>query len=112
MKKGNSRRRRFVIDLAGVRSAARLHAALAEKLPLPEHYGRNLDAFHDVLTEFGARWSIVFRNAGTVTKGLRAVCTDAMEETPGLNIVFGDGDENCGKGAKEASNAKVQRRRA
>ena len=46
MKKGNSRRRRFIVDLAGIRSAARLHAALAEKLPLPEHYGRNLDAFH------------------------------------------------------------------
>lgn len=90
MKKGNSRRRRFIVDLAGVRSAARLHAALAEKLPLPEHYGRNLDAFHDVLTEFGARWSIVFRNAGTVTKRLRAVCTDAMEETPGLDVVFKD----------------------
>ena len=90
MKKGNSRRRRFIVDLTGIRSAARHHAALAEKLPLPEHYGRNLDAFHDVLTEFGARWSIVFRNAGAVTKGLRAVCTDAMEETPGLDVVFKD----------------------
>ena len=90
MKKGNSRRRRFIVDLAGVRSAARLHAALAEKLPLPEHYGRNLDAFHDVLTEFGARWSIVFRNASAVAKGLRAVCTDAMEETPGLDVMFKD----------------------
>ena len=88
MKKGN--RQRFIVDLAGVRSAARLHAALAEKLPLPEHYGRNLDAFHDVLTEFGARWSIVFRNAGAVTKGLRAVCADAMEEIPGLDVVFKD----------------------
>ena len=90
MKKGNSRRRRFIVDLTGIRSAARLHAALAEKLPLPEHYGRNLDAFHDVLTVFGGRWSIVFRNAGAVTKGLRAVCTDAMEETPGLDVVFKD----------------------
>ena len=106
MKKGNSRRRRFIVDLAGICSAARLHAALAEKLPLPEHYGRNLDAFHDVLTEFGGRWSIVFRNAGAVTKGLRAVCADAMEETPGLDVVFA-GDEDCGKGAKGA-----QRRRA
>ena len=101
MKKGNSRRRRFIVDLAGICSAARLHAALAEKLPLPEHYGRNLDAFHDVLTEFGGCWSIVFRNAGAVTKGLRAVCADAMEETPGLDVVFAGG-EDCGKGAKGA----------
>ena len=55
-----TRKRRFTVDLAGVRSAARLHAALAEQLPLPEHYGRNLDAFHDVLTEFGQSWRIVF----------------------------------------------------
>lgn len=89
MKKNNaSSRRRFVVDLAGVRSATRLHAALAAQLPLPAHYGRNLDAFHDVLTEFGGCWSIVFRHAGTVTDGLRAVCADAMDETPGLDIVF------------------------
>ena len=89
MKKGNaSSRRRFVVDLAGVRSAARLHDALAAQLPLPAHYGRNLDAFHDVLTEFGGCWSIVFCNAGAVAEGLRAVCADAMDETPGLDIVF------------------------
>ena len=90
MKKTAVRRKRFVVDLAGVRSAARLHAALAAALPLPEHYGRNLDAFHDVLTEFGGNWSIVFRNAGAVAKGLRAVCADAMEETPGLKVEFED----------------------
>ena len=82
------RHRRFVIDLAGVRSATRLHAILAEKLPLPEHYGRNLDAFYDVLTEFGPRWRIVFRNAGAAMNALRAVCEDAMAETPGLEILF------------------------
>ena len=88
-KQGNAyRRRSLVVDLAGVRSAARLHDALAAQLPLPAHYGRNLDAFHDVLTEFGGCWSIVFRHAGAVAKGLRAVCADAMEETPGLDIVF------------------------
>jgi len=87
-KKSTSRRRSFVVDLAGVRSAARLHAALVAQLPLPQHYGRNLDAFYDVLTESGGSWSIVFRNAGAVAEGLRAVCSDAMAETPGLDIVF------------------------
>ena len=82
------RKRRFVVDLAGVRSAARLHAVLAESLPLPECYGRNLDALYDVLTEFGSSWRIVFRNASAAIKGLRAVCEDAMSETPGLEIEF------------------------
>lgn len=86
--KGNTRTRRFTVDLAGVKDAAGLHAALAEQLPLPEHYGHNLDAFHDVLTEFGAKWRIVFKNAGAAAAGLRAVCADAMEETPGLEVFF------------------------
>ena len=97
MKKGKSgkvgsrpRRKVFIVDLAGVRSAAKMHDALAAALPLPEHYGRNLDALHDVLTEFGGSWKIVFRNAGAVARGLRAVCMDAVEETPGLQVEFDD----------------------
>ena len=86
--KGKSGKKCFTVDLAGVRSAARMHAALAESLPLPEHYGRNLDAFHDVLTEYGGNWKITFRNAGAVARGLRAVCADAMAETPGLVVAF------------------------
>ncbi len=78
----------FTVDLADARSAAKMHDAIAAALPLPEHYGRNLDAFHDVLAEFGGSWKIVFRNAGAVARGLRAVCADAMAETPGLEIVF------------------------
>ena len=86
--KGKSGKKCFTVDLAGVRSAARMHAALAESLPLPEHYGRNLDAFHDVLTEYGGNWKITFRNAGAVARGLRTVCADAMAETPGLVVAF------------------------
>jgi ribonuclease inhibitor len=86
--KGRPERRVFTIDLAGVRSAAKMHDALAAALPLPAHYGRNLDALHDVLTEFGGSWTVVFRNAGAVARGLRAVCADAVEETPGLQVSF------------------------
>ena len=81
-------KRFFTVDLAGVRSAAKMHDAIAAALPLPEHYGRNLDALYDVLNEYGCNWKIVFRNAGTVARGLRKVCADAMAETPGLETVF------------------------
>ena len=90
MKKDGPGRRIFTVDLAGVRSAAKMHEAIAAALPLPAHYGRNLDAFHDVLTEYGGNWRIVFRNAGTVARGLRTVCSDAVDETPGLQISFED----------------------
>ena len=78
----------YIVDLARVHDAESLHDALAAQLPLPTHYGRNLDAFYDVLTEFGCDWRIIFRNAGPAADGLRDVCRDAAEETEGLDIVF------------------------
>ena len=67
-------KKEFVIDLSGAHDAAALHTALAAGLPMPAHYGRNLDALFDVLTEYGAGWRIVFRGAGPEMEGLRAVC--------------------------------------
>lgn len=79
------RRRRFTIDLSTVGDdAGALHKLLRAALPLPEYYGDNLDALYDVLTEFGATWTLVFR--GTPPPGLKAVCEDAAAETPGLSI--------------------------
>lgn len=78
----------FVVELQGVDTPEALHAALAAQLPLPAHYGRNLDAFYDVLTECGANWRIVFRHAGAAAAGLRQVCADAAAEGAGAEIVF------------------------
>ena len=39
------------LEGARIRSNAELHAAFAGTLELPEDYGNNLDALHDVLTE-------------------------------------------------------------
>lgn len=39
-----------VIDGSRIRTEAQFHAALAEKLPLPDYYGKNLDALWDVLS--------------------------------------------------------------
>ena len=78
----------FVIDLTGVADIGALQDALVANLPLPPEYGRNLDAFYDVLTEYGTDWRIVFRNAGRVATPLKAVCRDAVAETPGLEVVF------------------------
>ncbi len=59
------------IDLAGVSSREQLHGLLREALALPEHYGNNLDALHDVLSE-GAPRDIVFRNADQADGGMTA----------------------------------------
>ena len=80
----------FTIDLKGIRLATRLHAKLAEILPVPEGYGRNFDALYDFLTERGANLKVVFKNAANVSQVLRQVCSDAVHETPGLEITFED----------------------
>lgn len=66
-----------------------LHQILRASLPLPDYYGDNLDALHDVLTEFGSKWTLSFR--GTPSAAFRQVCMDAMAETPGLIIRFARG---------------------
>jgi ribonuclease inhibitor len=83
-------KKEFVVDLKDAKDSAALHDALQRSLPLPDCYGRNLDAFYDVLTEFGADWRIVFLNANAKRAGktFKALCRDAMAATPGLEIAF------------------------
>ena len=40
------------IDGEKIRTNDELHAAFAAAIPLPDWYGNNLDALHDVLTAF------------------------------------------------------------
>ena len=56
--------------------------ALAAALPLPECYGRNLDALHDVLAEFGAFAAPQLKTQPEVIAGgeLKAKVLAASEE--------------------------------
>ena len=47
-----------VLDCAEIRTRNDLHDALMTLLPLPEWYGRNLDALHDCLTDPGPEISL------------------------------------------------------
>ena len=53
----------FYIDLSGVKSKEQFHKVLERELPLPDHYGMNLDALYDVLTEISDKWNIIIYNA-------------------------------------------------
>ena len=55
----------FYIDLTGVNTKAELHAAISGELPLPEWYGNNLDALHDVLSEHAGKWLLIIYNTGS-----------------------------------------------
>ena len=42
---------RIILDASKMTEAAAAHQYLMEQLPLPEHYGKNLDALYDCLGE-------------------------------------------------------------
>ena len=62
----------FYIDLKNITSKEALHELLAKELSLPEHYGRNLDALHDVLTEPGDNWNLIFYNCDGTRQAVAA----------------------------------------
>ena len=83
----------FYIDLTGVTTKSELHDILAKELPLPEHYGHNLDALYDVLTEQSAPWNIIIYNTGAMEREnpdylsrLKKMTTRAQKESDSLKI--------------------------
>ena len=92
--------RMVVIDGAKMPTKAAAHKYLAERLTLPEYYGKNLDALYDVLTaetEIPTCLIIYRREAleeslGRYGAALLDTIWDAAQENPNLQAVF-DGDE-------------------
>ena len=83
----------YKVDLAGVTGIAQLHDRLAEALPLPEWYGRNLDALNDALSEMQGEILIqgIEEADDDMTDYLdrfQAVCIDADRDNPLLRIMF------------------------
>ena len=86
----------IIINLTGISSKEMLHSILKEAFDLPDYYGANLDALHDVLTEQSEGWVIVFYSAsvpettmGKYMKNLRRMCAAAAVENEGLlRVVF------------------------
>ena len=87
----------FYIDLSEVTTKEELQDLLVKELPLPDYYGKNLDALHDVLTEKAEGWNIIFYNTtragyriGKYYDALRRLCAEAVEDADDLNIRFFD----------------------
>ena len=85
----------YTIDLNSVYNADELHAEIRGVLPVPEFYGNNLDALHDVLTDFHEPCRIEFRNLteAEITmpkyiRSLKKMCEDVMKENEKVEIVF------------------------
>jgi len=85
----------FYIDLEEVSTKEELQDLLTEILPLPDYYGRNLDALCDVFTERGEGWNIIFYNTGIAQKRLgkyfdvlQRLCREVSEDVHDLKIRF------------------------
>ena len=83
-----------LIDGAVIESREALHDALAQQLSLPEHYGRNLDALFDSLTDIREDCALrlvhadeLFAHLGVYADVLQAVLRDACAENPHLSFV-------------------------
>jgi len=78
-------------------SEAELHDALAKALDFPEHYGKNLDALYDCLTDICDDTQIIVANpAGFLSRfDLRGpiflrVLINAAEQNKHLNIILAE----------------------
>lgn len=85
----------FYLDLTEITTKEELHDLLAKELPVPDYYGRNLDALHDVLTEAAEGWNLIFYNTtraarllGKYYDTLMRLAEEAMEEADNLQIRF------------------------
>ena len=86
---------RYDIDLRGIESRGELHDLLWQTLRLPDYYGRNLDALHDVLSETGGGLELHFLHAeeageqlGDYLSALRRMCDELEAELPGFSAVW------------------------
>ncbi len=83
---------RITLDCRMFSQRGEAHDYLAEKLNLPEYYGRNLDALYDCLS--GVKGEIVFLHAdeidGGYAKKILRVFEDAKEQYHGLAVTYED----------------------
>lgn len=91
--------REYIIELRGVDSRGELHERIAQVLPLPDWYGRNLDALYDMLTEprFGDGCVIRFTGCEELREhmprylmAMKQMCSAAEEANSGLTVLFTD----------------------
>ena len=85
----------IVIDGERMLNRRAAHDHLAERLSLPDYYGRNLDALYDLLTEREGPTRLVVRHQATILSWLgeygAALCQtleDADRANPGLEVLF------------------------
>lgn len=81
------------IDLTNIHTPRGMHAYIAYVMNFPAHYGRNLDALHDMLTEIGEPTLLTFRRPAVLPPEMAAMFPrlslmlhDAQEDNENLTV--------------------------
>ena len=88
--------RELRIDCRQLTDREHAHRYLQLVLPLPEYYGRNLDALYDCLTEM-PETVLVLEHRKEVTpygESVALTAEDAAEANPALLIAYGEDPED------------------
>ena len=87
--------REITIDCRGFVPRSDLHRAFADALSFPDHYGENLDALHDCLTDISEdtrirllNWDDAEKNLGNYARATKRAILDAALQNPKLAVLF------------------------
>lgn len=85
----------ITIDCRGFVPRSDLHKAFADALAFPDHYGSNLDALHDCLTDISedtriclAGWDAAEKALGSYARSAKRAILDAATENKNLAVIF------------------------
>jgi len=79
--------RQITLDFSLFTDRAEVHEYLAEKFSFPDHYGKNLDALYDCLTDPMEETKLYLFPAGKPFEaGFLKVIRRAAEENPALSV--------------------------
>ena len=77
----------YKLDFANVTTKEELHDLLAEKLELPDYYGRNLDALYDCLMQMPLCMISLYHIEALECLGYYAMAfVETLEEAAGENL--------------------------
>jgi len=85
----------ITIDCRGFVPRSDLHRAFAGALSFPDHYGSNLDALHDCLTDISeetrirlVNWAAAEESLGSYARSAKRAILDAAIENKNLAVIF------------------------
>ena len=85
----------ITIDCKGFVPRSDLHKAFADALAFPDHYGNNLDALHDCLTEISEKtrlhlvnWADAEAQLGAYARSTKRAILEAAIENTNLAVLF------------------------